>query len=124
MGVVYKIVGQGEAYTDKATGKEKRRSLDLGIVIQTANGLMIKMNAIPVGWDGWAYLNEPEQQQSRGQQRQPQGEGYSRGGVREPAPQQQGGQRGQQNYRQQRHDGFEDDDIPFIRAENEWPNDF
>ena len=34
----------------------------IGVVLETKNGgQMIKLETIPVGWDGVAYLNEPYQ---------------------------------------------------------------
>jgi hypothetical protein len=38
----------------------------MGAVIQTKNGLMMKWDCIPVvegGWNGYAYLNPPEDQE-------------------------------------------------------------
>jgi hypothetical protein len=46
-------------------GKEKSRYLNIGAVIETRNGLSLKLEAVPVGWDGWAYLNEPQQREQR-----------------------------------------------------------
>jgi hypothetical protein len=31
---------------------------------------MLKLESIPIGWDGWAYLNEPRPQEDRQPQRQ------------------------------------------------------
>lgn len=50
-------------------GNEKSRYLTIGAVIETRNGLMLKLEAVPVGWDGWAYLNPPKAKES-GQQTQ------------------------------------------------------
>lgn len=47
-------------YTDNNTGQEKNRYMTIGAVIEGRNGLMLKLEAVPVGWDGWAYLNEPK----------------------------------------------------------------
>lgn len=32
---------------------------DIGRVVETKKGTMLKLNTIPVGWDGWAYIMEP-----------------------------------------------------------------
>ena len=40
-------------------GVEKNRYQTVGVVLETRNGLMLKLESIPIGWDGWAYLNEP-----------------------------------------------------------------
>ena len=60
-------------YTD-SNGQEKSRYQTIGVVIESKNGLMLKMEAVPIGWDGWAYLNEPKPRdgQQAPQQRQQQ----------------------------------------------------
>jgi hypothetical protein len=53
------IVG---TYTNK-DGQEKKRYQRIGSIISTRNGEMIKLDVIPLkegGWDGWAYLNDPQ----------------------------------------------------------------
>jgi hypothetical protein len=37
----------------------------IGRVIETSKGLMLKLDAVPVGWDGWAYINEPQDEQDK-----------------------------------------------------------
>lgn len=69
MAVLYKVSAVSGKYTDNE-GNEKNRYVDMGVVMETKNGPMLKLEAFPIGWDGWAYLNEPksrdgEQQQSR-----------------------------------------------------------
>jgi len=63
----YEVVAVTGKYQDR-DGNEKSRYMTIGAVIETRNGLMLKMEASPVGWDGWAYLNEPKPKD--GQQRQ------------------------------------------------------
>lgn len=41
-------------------GQEKNRYTKLGVVMDTKNGPMLKLETIPLGWDGWAYLNDPK----------------------------------------------------------------
>lgn len=41
-------------------GSEKNRYLNIGAVISTKNGFMLKLDAIPTNWEGFAYLNEPK----------------------------------------------------------------
>jgi hypothetical protein len=55
----YEVTAVTGKYTDNS-GKEKSRYLNIGSVIETKNGLMLKLEAVPVGWDGWAYLNDPK----------------------------------------------------------------
>jgi hypothetical protein len=68
----YDVVAVTGKYTD-SNGEEKSRYMNIGAVIQTKNGFMLKLEGVPVGWDGWAYLNEPQAKEqkpaSKGQQR-------------------------------------------------------
>lgn len=50
------IIGK---YTDK-NGDEKNRYLTIGAIINTRAGLLLKLDAIPTNWEGFAYLNEPK----------------------------------------------------------------
>lgn len=59
MGVLYKVSAKTGTYTTK-DGQEKTRYQEIGVVIQGKTGLMLKVESLPVGWDGWAYLNEPK----------------------------------------------------------------
>lgn len=65
----FDVVAITGKYTDK-DGNEKSRYTNIGVVLETSKGLSLKLESIPVGWDGWAGLYEPKQEQ--GQQRQPQ----------------------------------------------------
>lgn len=60
MGKLYDIRAiTGEYEKD---GETKKRYATIGVVLETKNGgQMIKLETIPVGWDGVAYLNEPYQ---------------------------------------------------------------
>jgi len=82
----FDIVAITGEYVDR-DGINKKRYLNIGAVIETKNGLSMKLEAVPVGWDGWAYLNEPK--------------------PREDAPARSGKPAG----RQQSRDDF--DDTPF-----------
>ncbi len=70
----YDVVAITGSYVDRS-GVEKRRYLNCGAVFETEKGLSLKLEAIPVGFDGWFQLYEPRPEQpSVGQQaaRQPQ----------------------------------------------------
>lgn len=58
MGAKYEVTAITGKYTDR-NGVEKSRYTRMGVVLETRNGLALKIEAIPVGWDGFAYLNEP-----------------------------------------------------------------
>lgn len=60
MGIKYEVVANGGTYTNR-NGEEKKRWIKCGIVMETEKGLSIKMESIPVGWDGWAILSEPRE---------------------------------------------------------------
>lgn len=64
MGIKYKVVAPAGKYTD-TQGNEKTRYVDVGVIIETRAGLMLKAEAIPVGWDGTAFLNEPRAKEER-----------------------------------------------------------
>lgn len=59
MAKTHDIVAVTGTYTDK-NGQEKKRYQTIGAIIDTRNGPMIKMESVPLGWDGWAYMNEPK----------------------------------------------------------------
>ena len=59
MAVKYEVTAVTGKYTDR-DGNEKNRYTKVGVILQTKNGYMLKVEALPVGWDGWAYLNEPK----------------------------------------------------------------
>ena len=59
MGLLYNISTKVGEY--EKDGKTKNKYATLGSVIETKKGhLMLKLETIPVNWDGFAYLNEPE----------------------------------------------------------------
>jgi hypothetical protein len=62
------IAGQ---YKNKE-GAQKNRYQRIGSIIETKNGDMLKLDQMPLidgGWNGWAYINEPRQQDDAPQQR-------------------------------------------------------
>jgi hypothetical protein len=60
MGIKYEVIASSGTYTNKA-GEEKKRWVKMGVVMDTRNGMSIKLESVPVGWDGWAMLTEPKQ---------------------------------------------------------------
>ena len=95
MSVQYEVTAITGKYTNR-DGQEKSRYLKIGVVIQTKNGPMLKLEAVPVGWDGFAYLNEPKEREEAAPR------GNSSSGRRQ-APSNNGGNR----------EPFPDDSIPF-----------
>lgn len=60
MGIQYEVTAVTGKYTT-SDGKEKSRYQKIGVVMQTKNGPMLKLESVPLAWDGWAYLNEPQE---------------------------------------------------------------
>ena len=59
MAILKEIVAIVGKYTDK-NGQEKNQYQNMGKIIETAKGSqMIKIDVVPVGWDGWAYIHDP-----------------------------------------------------------------
>jgi hypothetical protein len=68
MGVRYFIKAKGGEY--EKDGQTKTKWIDIGVVLETQKGFMMKLDCIPTGWDGVAFLADPEkkpQGSSRGQ---------------------------------------------------------
>jgi hypothetical protein len=66
MGVKYEVTAITGKYTNKS-GEEKNRYTKVGVIVETKNGPMLKLESVPLQWDGWAYLNEPKTQEERQQ---------------------------------------------------------
>ena len=107
---LYHVVAQGEEYTDKA-GNRKRHSNTIGIVVKTKNGMMLKLTSIPVGWDGWAYLNEPNELKDKGRENNQQSGQRNQGDARERQQPQRQANRGYGGGYPSRDDM--EDDVPF-----------
>ena len=63
------IAGQ---YKNK-DGATKNRYQRIGSIIETKTGDMLKLDQMPLidgGWNGWAYINEPRQDDAPQQRRQ------------------------------------------------------
>jgi hypothetical protein len=61
----YDVVAITGSYVDRS-GVEKRRYLNCGAVFETEKGLSLKLESIPVGFDGWFQLYEPRPEQPVG----------------------------------------------------------
>ena len=56
---IYNVrVSTGE-YNDPQTGEKKKRYVQAGVIIEKDGRKYLKMEVIPVGWDGFASLMEP-----------------------------------------------------------------
>lgn len=65
----YEVTVTGGKYMKD--GVEKTKYYRIGSVIETKNGLMLKLDNVPIlegGWSGWAYLNTPRDEQKNNTQ--------------------------------------------------------
>jgi len=60
----YDVVAVTGKYTDRE-GNEKNRYMNCGVVIQTEKGFSLKLEAVPIGSDGWFMLFEPKEKQEK-----------------------------------------------------------
>lgn len=64
MAIKYDVICKNGSYTDK-TGAEKTKWMKAGVCMDTKNGgLAIKLESLPVGFDGWLTLSEPKPKDS------------------------------------------------------------
>jgi len=59
MGIKYEVSAKTGEYKDR-DGNTKAQYIRMGVVIEGPKGLSLKLESIPVNWDGWAYLNTPK----------------------------------------------------------------
>lgn len=45
-------------YTN-SKGELKKKYITIGAIIDTKNGPMLKLDVVPLMWNGYAYINEP-----------------------------------------------------------------
>lgn len=65
MGIKYELIASTGEYTTK-TGETKKRWTKVGLVLENERGMSIKVEQIPVGWDGWAIMTEPREKPQSG----------------------------------------------------------
>ena len=54
MAIKKELVAKAGTYTNKE-GQEKTRYIKTGVVMETAKGVMYKIEALPVPFDGWLF---------------------------------------------------------------------
>ncbi len=59
---IYDAVVSTGKYTDK-DGKEKTRYLNVGVVLEGDKGVSLKLEALPVNFNGWINFYEPKEKQ-------------------------------------------------------------
>lgn len=55
----FDVVASVGEYTNQQ-GETKKRFFNMGAAFETDKGLSIKIESIPVGWNGWANLYPPK----------------------------------------------------------------
>jgi hypothetical protein len=71
MSIKYEACARGEKYTT-ADGQEKQKWIRCGVVIDGKNGLSLKLESLPVNFDGWLSFFEPKPREEPRQQQRPQ----------------------------------------------------
>lgn len=66
---VYDAVVATGKYTDR-NGNEKTKYLTVGAVLQGDKGLSLKLEALPVNFNGWINFYEPRERDAKPSQRQ------------------------------------------------------
>ena len=63
MALKYEAKARIGTYKNQA-GEEKPNWVKVGAVFETANGMSMKMESIPVGFDGWISFFDPKPRQA------------------------------------------------------------
>ena len=64
MAILKNITARSGTYKDKQ-GNEKSSYVRCGVILETKNGEAIKLEALPVNFDGWLYMHDPEPREAR-----------------------------------------------------------
>jgi hypothetical protein len=64
MAIKFEVLAKTGTYTDK-NGQEKNRWAKCGVVMETAKGMSLKLETMPVGSDGWFILSEPREREDQ-----------------------------------------------------------
>jgi hypothetical protein len=65
--VKYDVVAKNGTYKDR-NGDEKTRWLKMGVCFESDKGLSIKIDSMPVGFDGWLSLMTPKPREDKPKQ--------------------------------------------------------
>lgn len=84
MPVTHELMARAGSYTDR-DGNEKTRWQKCGILIEKDGRLSVKLEALPIGFDGWLSCFEPRQDDKPQRPKQRQDDG-SVGGMSDDIP--------------------------------------
>lgn len=62
MAVKKQLKARAGTYTNKQ-GEEKTRYVNVGVLLETQKGEMLKIESLPVPFDGWIYLADLEKRE-------------------------------------------------------------
>ena len=62
MGVKKQLKAKAGTYTNKQ-GEEKTRYVNVGVLLETQKGEMLKIESLPVVFDGWIYFADIEKRE-------------------------------------------------------------
>lgn len=62
---LYDAVCSVGTYKDKKTGQEKVQYLKVGTVLEGDKGISLKLDSIPVNFNGWINFYEPKEKQQK-----------------------------------------------------------
>ena len=69
MAVLKNITALSGTYKDRE-GNEKSSYVRCGVILETKNGQAIKLEALPVNFDGWLYMHDPEPKDAKPEPKQ------------------------------------------------------
>jgi len=62
MAVKKQLKAKAGTYTNKQ-GEEKTRYVNVGVLLETQKGEMLKIESLPVPFDGWIYFSDLEKKE-------------------------------------------------------------
>jgi hypothetical protein len=62
MAVKKQLKAKAGTYTNKQ-GEEKTRYVNVGVLLETGKGEMLKIESLPVPFDGWIYFSDLEKKE-------------------------------------------------------------
>lgn len=64
MGIKFDVIAKAGSYTDK-NGEQKTRWHKCGVVLESDKGLSLKLESLPIVFDGWLNLWEPQEKDAK-----------------------------------------------------------
>jgi hypothetical protein len=64
MAILKELTAKSGTYTNR-DGQEKASYVRCGVMLETRNGPALKLEALPVNFDGWIYLHDPKPKEEK-----------------------------------------------------------